>query len=84
MSTLFAENMDEHKDDEAEEKTEEDIFASWENRIASSLHGLRTRASGARRWRCCAATKPCGVGIGAICREPKDASTSSQVSGLAV
>ncbi len=36
VSPLFAETMDEHKDSEAGDE----IFASWEDRIASSLYGL--------------------------------------------
>ncbi len=40
MSLLFAEALDEHKDGE----TEEDIFASREDRIASSLDGLRNQS----------------------------------------
>ncbi len=39
-SPLFAEAMDEHKDSE----TGAEIFASWEDRIASSLHGLHNQS----------------------------------------
>ncbi len=65
MSPLLAENMDEQKDGESENDTEAD---RTELRQAST--DSATTASEARRWRCCAAIKPCGVGIWARCRQP--------------
>ncbi len=41
-SPLFAEAMEEHMDSE----TEAEIFASWEDRIASSLDGLHNQSLG--------------------------------------
>ncbi len=57
---------------------EEEIICLGSTELRQAQMDSATRASGARRSRCCAGTKPCGVGAWARRRPPSTASTSNQ------